>query len=82
MLASLDFVSYAHFGCRASSLTVFFFSYSQKWSKGKLKEKVNNQVLFDKVCARGRLCIVIGVELKNPCRHNALFIIANWTHPN
>ena len=22
---------------------------SQKWSKGKMKEKVNNQVLFDKV---------------------------------
>lgn len=24
-------------------------SSSQKWSKGKMKEKVNNQVLFDKV---------------------------------
>lgn len=27
-----------------------FSSFLQKWSKGKMKEKANNMVLFDKVC--------------------------------
>jgi hypothetical protein len=33
-------------GATAASLS---FPSPQKWSKGKNKEKVNNQVLFDKV---------------------------------
>lgn len=32
-----------------NDIAVFSLSRVQKWSKGKLKEKVNNLVLFDKV---------------------------------
>ena len=36
---------------------------AQKWSKGKMKEKVNNQVLFDKVSQRRSQCSLPVIRL-------------------
>ena len=37
---------------------------AQKWSKGKMKEKVNNQVLFDKVSQRWSPCSLSMIRLR------------------
>jgi len=42
----------------------------QKWSKGKLKEKMNNQVLFEKVSnLKGFRCCNVAAYLKLKSLH-------------
>ena len=38
----------------------------QKWSKGKMKEKVNNQVLFDKV-SPAAACLCLDAAVYSTC---------------
>ena len=47
---------------------------SQKWSKGKMKESVNNQVLFDKVGSIGMLPLLLN------CRHSLVQSLRGELH--